>query len=52
MNEEIITQYFSKMDAKIYYGDNNVAQPIECLKKIYDEVLESDKSLSQSSNIN
>lgn len=48
VNERIISDYFSNMDLKIYYGDNNIAQPIEYLKSIYQEIIASSQLLEDS----
>lgn len=39
VNEELVQQYFEKLDVEVYYGDKNVAKPVEYLREMYNDLM-------------
>lgn len=39
VNEKLINQYFQKLDVEVYYGKNNVANPVEYLREVYNDLM-------------
>lgn len=47
VNERIISEYFKNLDVQVYYGQNNVAQPVEYLRSIYTEIKKNDSLMQE-----
>lgn len=39
VNEEAVNNYFKKLDFDIYYGKEQVAKPVEFLRKLYEDMM-------------
>lgn len=38
-NENLINQYFKKLDVEVYYGETNIAKPVEYLRELYNDLI-------------